>query len=153
MLLHIFNKYFLCWNYFIIVVNLLILQYKNLLSEPALETVLFRASVLTNELWLMDTEVHFCIHMCFPIIPILRRLNLVPRSVTYFFKTHLLMGLFKGLFPVGLLVEILKAFLPSSVLSTWYAHLNLLDLITLTTLGERYKLWSSSMWSFLRSLL
>ena len=37
--------------------------------------------------------------------------------------------------------------LPSSILATWPAHLNLLDLITLTLLGEQYKLWSSSLWS------
>ena len=41
---------------------------------------------------------------------------------------------------VGLPVKILKALLPSSILATCPAHLNLLDLITLTKLGERYKL-------------
>ena len=53
---------------------------------------------------------------------------------------HLRLGLPKGLFPVGLPVKILKALLPSSILTTFPAHLNLLDLITLTILGERYKL-------------
>ena len=48
-------------------------------------------------------------------------------------------GVPKGLFPVGLPVTILKA-LPSSILATCPAHLNLVDLITLTILGERYKL-------------
>ena len=47
----------------------------------------------------------------------------------------------KGLFPVGLPVKILKALIPSTILSTWPAHLNFLDLISLTILGERYKLW------------
>ena len=42
--------------------------------------------------------------------------------------------------PVDLPVKILKALLLSSILATCPAHLNLLDLITLTTLGERYKL-------------
>ena len=46
----------------------------------------------------------------------------------------------QGLFPVGLPVKILKALLPSSILATCPVHLNLLDLITLTILGERYKL-------------
>ena len=50
---------------------------------------------------------------------------------------HLRLGLPKGLFPVGLPVKILKALLPSSILATCPAHLNLLDLITLTILGER----------------
>ena len=42
-----------------------------------------------------------------------------------------------SLLPVGLPVNILKAFLPSSVLATCPVNLNFLDLITLTILGER----------------
>ena len=51
----------------------------------------------------------------------------------------------------GLPVKILKALLPSSFLATCPAHLNLLDLITVNILSERYKLWSSSLWSLLHS--
>ena len=40
--------------------------------------------------------------------------------------------------PIGLTVNILQALLSSSILAI--AHLNLLDLITLSILGERYKL-------------
>ena len=60
-------------------------------------------------------------------------------------SSHLRLGLPKGLLPVGLPVNILKALLLSSILATYPAHLNLLDLITRTILGERYKLWSSSL--------
>ena len=38
------------------------------------------------------------------------------------------LGLPKGLFPVGLPVKILKALLPSSILTTCAVYLNLLDL-------------------------
>ena len=37
-------------------------------------------------------------------------------------------------------------------MATCPAHLNLLDLITLTILGERCKLWSSLLWSLFHSL-
>ena len=39
--------------------------------------------------------------------------------------------------------------LSSSILATWPVHLNLLDLITLTILGEQCKLWSFSLWNLL----
>ena len=60
------------------------------------------------------------------------------------------LGLPKGLFPVGWPVKILTLQY-SSILATWSAHLNLLDLFTLAMLGKRYKLRSSPLWSLLRS--
>ena len=77
----------------------------------------------------------------------------------YFFKIHSnivplwTLDLLKGFVPLGVPVKILKGLLSYSFLATWPAHLNLLDLITLTLLGERYKLWSSSLWSLLHSPL
>ena len=47
-----------------------------------------------------------------PIIPILSRINLIPRIDTYPFKVHSNIVLPKGFFPVGLPVKILKG-LPS----------------------------------------
>ena len=55
-------------------------------------------------------------------------------------SSHLRLGLPKGLFLVDLPDKILKALLPFSILVTCPAHLNLIDLITLTILGEQYKL-------------
>ena len=72
-----------------------------------------------------------------PIIPILSRINPIPRIDTYFFNVHLRLDFPNGIFPVGLPVKVLKALLPSSILATCPAHLNLLHLITLTILGER----------------
>ena len=43
-------------------------------------------------------------------------------------SSHLRLGLLKSLFPVGVPVKVLKALLPSSILATWHAHLNHLDL-------------------------
>ena len=51
-------------------------------------------------------------------------------------SSNLGLALPKGLFPVGVPVKILKALLNSSILATCPAHLNFLDLITLTILGE-----------------
>jgi hypothetical protein len=113
-----------------------------------------RTFQLTNQLHaLWNPEVQCRTHKVSPIVPILSRINHIPRIDTYFFKIililsyHLHLGLPKGLFLVDVPVKILEALLPLSFLATWLAHLNILDLITL--LGERYKLWSSSLWSLL----
>ena len=64
------------------------------------------------------------------------RENPIPRTDTYLFKVHSNIVLPSTHLPVN----ILKALLPSFILATCPAHLNLLDLITLNILGERYKL-------------
>jgi hypothetical protein len=65
------------------------------------------------------------------------------------FSTHLCLGLPSGLFPSSFHTNTLYAFLLSTICATWPACLILLDLITLIMLGEEYKLWSSSLCSFL----
>ena len=65
------------------------------------------------------------------------------------FPSHLYLGLPRGLFLVGFYNKILKTLLPSSILATVSAHLNLFDLIILIVLAERYKLWISSLYSHL----
>ena len=56
------------------------------------------------------------------IIPILSRINPIPRIYTYLFKVHFNIALLslvlpKGLFPVGLPVKILKTLLPYFILA------------------------------------
>ena len=76
-------------------------------------------------------------------ILILSRINPISRIDTYFLKIHYninlspVTGFPKGLFTVGLPAKRLKTLLPSSILATLPAHL---DLIALTILVERYKL-------------
>ena len=103
--------------------------------------------ILTNLLYgLWNLEVQCRIHKGPPIIPILSRISLIPHIDTYFFKIYSdivlpsMLRSHKGLFPAGVPVKILKVYLSSSILATCPAHLNLLDLITLNILGERYKL-------------
>ena len=55
-------------------------------------------------------------------------------------SSHLCLGIPNGLLPVGLRVKIVKALLRFSIPATYPDHLNLLDLITLIILVERYKL-------------
>ena len=124
-------------------------QIPRLCKKPGLNSW-FRASFLSlniydacNTVWhklednglqpalgLMNPEVQCRIHEGSLIIPILSRINPIPRIDTYLFKVHSNIVLPKGLFPVGLPVKILKALLSSSILATCPAHLNLLDLIT-----------------------
>ena len=56
-----------------------------------------------------------------------------------------------GVLPVGLPVKISKALLHFFHSDYIPYHLNFLDLINLTILGERYKLWSSLLCSLLHS--
>ena len=81
----------------------------------------------------MEPEVQCRIHKGSPIIPILRQINPITLIDTHLFKANSNIVLpSTPRPPKGLPVKILKALLSSSILATCPAHLNLLDLITLT---------------------
>ena len=97
-----------------------------------------------------DSVPHSKVLSNIPIYPI-------PRIDTYLFKVHSNIFLsstprrsWRSLF-CSLLVKNSKELLTSSILGTWPAYLNLLHLVTLTILCERFKLRSSSLWSLSHS--
>ena len=75
-----------------------------------------------------------------PVIPIRSRIYPIPVLITISLRSILILSsLIRLDLLIGFSVKILKVVLSSSIiLATWPAH-NLLDLITLTILGERYK--------------
>ena len=105
---------------------------------------------------LWSPEVRFHIHKSSPIIPILRQMNRIPHTGTYFFYIHFNIVLPSTPRPSSRylscrFVLIFKAPLTSFILATWPAHLNFLDLIILAIWCERYELWSFSPWGLLHS--
>ena len=72
-------------------------------------------------------------------------LVLIPISLwsVQIMSSHLRLDLPRGLLPVVLQDKSLKELLPFfSILATCPIHIDLVDLITLTISGKRYKLWS-----------
>ena len=67
----------------------------------------------------------------YPELQTAQFLVLIPISLRsiLILSSHLRLALPKGIFPVGVPVKILKTLLPSSILPTWSAYPNLLDLI------------------------
>jgi hypothetical protein len=76
-------------------------------------------------------------------ISILSRINTISHIYLKYIlilSFHVRLGFPKAPFPEGLLIKILKVLLRSSVLATWHAHLNPLDLIILTIYYKNIKM-------------
>jgi len=126
--------------------------------SPSWEATQFAASQgIPLILW--NPKVHYRMHNNLPPVPILSQNNPVytPRHTSWksilILSTHLRLGLPNGLFPSGFPTEPLYTTLLSPVRATCPTHPVLLNFITRTTLCEEYKLLSSSLGSFLHSLL
>ena len=124
-------------------------------QSPSWEAKRFSASPEIPRI-LGKPKIHYRIRKCPPPFPNLSQLDPVHTPISHLPKIQLNIirrGLPSGLFPSGFPTSILCKSLLSPIRTTCPAHLILLDFITRTILDEEYRSLSSSLCSFLLSLV
>jgi hypothetical protein len=113
----------------------------------------------TQEIHSINPKIHYHNHRSLPPIPVLSQMNPVHSSHPIFLwyililSSHQHLGLPSGLFHSGFPPKTLYGLIFSPLHVTCPVALVPLDLIILIILGDKYKLWSSSLCCFLHDIL